>query len=192
MHRTKHTASNGLAIRAVFELLFSRYNYYKSLKLTLSSLFFFFKMQNLWENKHYFLFFFFKLWPHPSITRHWARPKQSASCQSPVEEKRVTGCPSISKTEIVSYHNSMDDPWCPSDSSWTKDSVGDVFEVLSISEPICDVSQSRQTFQITDKYVKSWFPLNMNCFTDCCTDYLSMKVIVLKYTPEVLGNIKPL
>ena len=30
--------------------------------------------------------------PQPSITRHWARPKQSASCQSPVEEKRVAGC----------------------------------------------------------------------------------------------------
>ena len=29
----------------------------------------------------------------PSITRHWARPKQSASSQSPVEEKRVAGCP---------------------------------------------------------------------------------------------------
>ena len=70
----------------------------------------------------------------------------------------------ISKTEIVSYHDSMDDPWCPSDRSWTKDWVGDVFEVLSISEPGRDVSRSRRTFQITDEHVKSWFTLNMNCF----------------------------
>ena len=70
----------------------------------------------------------------------------------------------ISKTETVSNHDSMDDPWCPSDRSWTKDSVGDVFKVLSISEPSRDVSRSRYTFQITDKHVKSWFPLNMNCY----------------------------
>ena len=31
---------------------------------------------------------------------------------------------------------------------------GDVFEVLSISEPGRDVSRSRQTFQITDEHVK--------------------------------------
>ena len=49
----------------------------------------------------------------------------------------------------------MDDPWCPSDRSWTKDLVGDVFEVISILEPGSDVSQSRQTFQITDEHVKS-------------------------------------
>ena len=29
---------------------------------------------------------------HPSISRHWARPKQSTSSQSPVEEVRVAGC----------------------------------------------------------------------------------------------------
>ena len=61
----------------------------------------------------------------------------------------------ISKTETGSYHDSMDDPWCPSDRSWTRDSVGDVFEVLSISEPGRDVSRSRRTFQITDEHVKS-------------------------------------
>ena len=61
----------------------------------------------------------------------------------------------IFKTETVSYHDSMDDPWCPSDRSWTKDSVGDVFEVLSISEPGHNVSRRQQTFQITDKHVKS-------------------------------------
>ena len=61
----------------------------------------------------------------------------------------------ISKTEIVSYHDSMDDPWCPSDRSWTNDSVGDIFEVLSISEPGRDVSRSRGTFQITNEHVKS-------------------------------------
>ena len=72
----------------------------------------------------------------------------------------------ICKTEIVSYHDSMDDPWypTPSDRPWTKDSVGDVFEVLSISEPGRDVSWSRWTFQITDEHVKSCFTLNMNCF----------------------------
>ena len=59
----------------------------------------------------------------------------------------------ISKTETGSYHDSMDDPWCPSDRSWTKDSVRDVFEVLSISEPGRDVSRSRRTFQITDEHV---------------------------------------
>ena len=64
----------------------------------------------------------------------------------------------------MSYNDLMDDPWCPSDRSWTKDLVGDVFEVLSISEPRRDVSQSRRTFQITDEHVKSRFSLNMNCF----------------------------
>ena len=59
----------------------------------------------------------------------------------------------ISKTETGSYHDSMDDPWCPSDRSWTKDSVGDVFKVLSISETGRDVSRSQRTFQITDKHV---------------------------------------
>ena len=70
----------------------------------------------------------------------------------------------VSKTETVSHHDSMDDPWCSSDKSWTKDLVGDNFKVISISEPCRDVSQSRQTFQITDKHVKSWFPPDMNCF----------------------------
>ena len=64
----------------------------------------------------------------------------------------------------MSYNDLMDGPWCPSDRSWTKDSVDDIFEVLSISEPDRNVSQSRQIFQITDKHVKSLFPLNMNCF----------------------------
>ena len=55
--------------------------------------------------------------------------------------------------ETGSYHDSMDDPWGPSDISWTKDSVGDVFEVLSISDPGRDVSRIRRTFQITDEHV---------------------------------------
>ena len=61
----------------------------------------------------------------------------------------------IFKTETVSYHDYMDDPWCSSDGSQTTDSVGDVFKVLSIPEPGSDVSQSRRTFQITEEYVKS-------------------------------------
>ena len=52
----------------------------------------------------------------------------------------------ISKTETVSCHDSLDNSWCLRDKSWTKDSVVDVFEVLSISEPCCDGSQSQQTF----------------------------------------------
>ena len=43
--------------------------------------------------------------------------------------------PDILKTETVSYHDFMDDLWCPSDRSWTKDSVGDFFKGPSISEP---------------------------------------------------------
>ena len=64
----------------------------------------------------------------------------------------------------MSYNDLMNDPWCPSDRSWTKDSVVDVFKVLSISEPGRNVSRSRQTFQITAKHVKSLFPLNMDTF----------------------------
>ena len=100
----------------------------------------------------------------PSITRHWARPKQSEALSHQLKKRGSQDVRDISKTEIVSYHDSMDDPWCPSDRSWTKDWVGDVFEVLSISEPGRDVSRSRRTFQITDEHVKSWFTLNMNCF----------------------------
>ena len=44
--------------------------------------------------------------------------------------------------ERVSYHDFMDDPWRPSERSWTKDYMCDVFEVLSISEPCRDVTQS--------------------------------------------------
>ena len=64
----------------------------------------------------------------------------------------------------MSYHDFMDDPWRPSERSWTKDSVGDVFEVLSISEPCRDVTQSVQIFETIVELVKSLFPLDMDCF----------------------------
>ena len=91
--------------------------------------------------------------------------------------------------EKVSLHDFRDDPWCPSDRSWTKDSVGDIFEVLSISETGRNVSLSRRTFQITEDHLKNWFPLDTDCFK---VHYLSKKVLALRYTPEDLNNIKPL
>ena len=101
---------------------------------------------------------------HPSIrgTEHGPNSRQALSHQ--LKKRGSQDVPDISKTEMVPYHDSMDDPWCPSDRSLTKDSVSDVFKVLSISEPGRDVSQSQQIFQITDEHVKSLFPLNMNYF----------------------------
>ena len=40
----------------------------------------------------------------------------------------------------------------------------DIFEVLSISEPCCDVTRSQRIFETTVEHVKSWFPLDMSCF----------------------------
>ena len=100
----------------------------------------------------------------PSIMRHWARPNSRQALSHQLKKRGSQDVRDICMTEKVSYHDTMDDPWCPSDRSWTKDSVGDVFEVISISEPGPDVSQSRQTFQITDNHVKTWFPLDMDCF----------------------------
>ena len=65
--------------------------------------------------------------------------------------------------ESVSYHDFMDAPCHPSERSWTKDSMANVFNVLSFSEPWCDVTQSRQIFETTVKHVKSLFPLDMDC-----------------------------
>ena len=79
-----------------------------------------------------------------------------------LKKRELQDVRNISKTETVSYHDYMDDPWCPRDRSQTKDSVGDIFKVLSISEPVRNVS--RRTFQMNDKHVKSLFPLNINCF----------------------------
>ena len=64
----------------------------------------------------------------------------------------------------MSYHDFMDDAWCPSEISWTKDFVGDVFEVLSISEPCRDFTRGQHIFETTVKYVKSLFHLDMDCF----------------------------
>ena len=64
----------------------------------------------------------------------------------------------------MSYHDFIDDPWGPSEKSWTKDSVGDVLYVLSIAEPCRDFTRSRQIFETTVKHVKSLFPLDMGCF----------------------------
>ena len=67
--------------------------------------------------------------------------------------------------DSVSYHDFIDDPWCPSERSWTEDSVGNVFEVVSISEPCCDVTRSGPIFETTVKHVKSFFPpLDMESF----------------------------
>ena len=58
--------------------------------------------------------------------------------------------------ESVSYHDWMDDRWSPSERSWTKDSVGDVFEVLSISESCRNVTRSQQIFEnfISSRFLK--------------------------------------
>ena len=80
---------------------------------------------------------------------HYAALTQAQTWQALSHQLKKRGSQDvrdISKTETVSYHDSLDDPWCLRDRSWTKDSVGDVFEVLSISEPCCDGSQSRQIF----------------------------------------------
>ena len=66
--------------------------------------------------------------------------------------------------ESVSYHDFMDDSWCPSERSWTNDYVGEVFEVCSISEPFRDVTQNRRIFETTVKHEKSSFSLDMGCF----------------------------
>ena len=66
--------------------------------------------------------------------------------------------------ERVSDHDFMNDPWRLSERSWTKDSLGDVFEVLSISEPCRNVTQSQQIFETTVEHVNSLFPLDMDCF----------------------------
>ena len=83
------------------------------------------------------------------------------------------------------YHDFMDDPWCPSEISWTKDSVGKGFEVLFTSEPCRDVTRSQCTFETTVKHVKSLFPHDMACFK-----YLGMKLIDPIYIPKDLDNIK--
>ena len=69
-------------------------------------------------------------------------PNSLEALSHQLKKKGSQDVPDISKTETVSYHDSMDDPWCPSDRLWTKDSVGDVFKVHSISEPSRNVSQS--------------------------------------------------
>ena len=61
-----------------------------------------------------------------------------------LKKRRSQDVRDIFKTGKVSYHDFMDDPWCPSDRSWTKDSVGDVFEVLSFLEPCHNVSQIKK------------------------------------------------
>ena len=91
--------------------------------------------------------------------------------------------------ESVSYHDFMDDPWCPSERSWTKDSVGDVFEVLSISESCRNVTWSHQIFETTVKHVKSLFPLDMDCLQ--VTQIFGVEEYRLKI-PEDLDDIKPL
>ena len=100
----------------------------------------------------------------PSITGHWARPNSRQGLGHQLKKRDSQDVRDISKEGTVSYHDSMDDPWCRSDWSWTNDSVGDVLEVFSISDPGHNVSWSRRTYQITDKYVRVWSPLDMNCF----------------------------
>ena len=59
--------------------------------------------------------------------------------------------------QSVSYHEFMDEPWRPRERSWTKDCVGDVLEVLSLSEPCRDVTQSRQIFETAVEHEKVFF-----------------------------------
>ena len=108
--------------------------------------------------------FYCTVYSHFSITQHWSRPNSRQALSHQLKKRGLQGVRDICKTEKVSYHDFMNNPWCPSDRSGTKYSVGDVFELLSISEPRCDVSQSLQTFQITEELVKSWFPLDMDFF----------------------------
>ena len=103
-------------------------------------------------------------WHTPPLRGTEPGPNSREALSHQLKKRGSQDVRDISKTEKVSYNDLMDDPWCPSDRSWTKDSMGDVFKVLSISEPSRNVSWSRQTFQITEEHVKSWFPLNMECF----------------------------
>ena len=68
------------------------------------------------------------------------------------------------KLLLLLHHDFMDDPWHPSERSLTKDSMGDVFEVPSISELCCDVTQSQRIFETAVKHVKSLFSPDMDCF----------------------------
>ena len=52
-------------------------------------------------------------------------------------------------------------PQC-SEKACTKDTVGDTFEVLSISEPCRDVTRSRQILRTTVEHDKYLFPLDMD------------------------------
>ena len=109
------------------------------------------------SNFHKWIYSNIHLWvmSHPSITRHWARPSSWQALSHQLKKRGSQDVRGIWKTEKVSYHDFMDDLWCSRDRSWTKDSVSDVFEALSISEPGRDVPQSQHTFQTTDKHVKS-------------------------------------
>ena len=68
--------------------------------------------------------------------------------------------------------------------------MGDVYEVLSISEPCGDVIQSLQIFKTTVKHVKSLFPLDMDCVK--VTQIIGDEDYGLKNIPEHLDNIKPI
>ena len=78
---------------------------------------------------------------HPSNTRHWARSNSRYALSHQLKQRGSQDVQNICKTEKVSYNDFMDDPWCPSHRSWTKDSVGDVFKLLSISEPGRNVNE---------------------------------------------------
>ena len=121
-------------------------------------------LHNFLKVKYFFLVYFLQKPSHtPPLCSTEPGPNSQQALRHQLKKRWSEDVRDISKTETVSYHDSMDHPWCPRDRPWTKDSVGDVYEVLSISESGRDVSSSRQTFQITDKHVKIWFPLNMNC-----------------------------
>ena len=100
----------------------------------------------------------------PGITRQWALPNSRQAISHYLKERESQDVLDMLSKERVSYHDFMDEPWGPSERSWTKDSVGDVSEFLSISEPCRDVTRSQQVFETNVKPVKSLFPLDMDCF----------------------------
>ena len=87
---------------------------------------------------------FLRRWHHtPPLRGTEPGPNSRESLSHQLKKRGSQDVRDIYKTETMPYHDSIDDPWCPSDRSWTKESWGDVFEVLSISEPGRDVSQSQ-------------------------------------------------
>ena len=133
-------------------------------------------------------------------SRHYAAvstAKQSASYQSPVEEKSGAVCPrNVDGGEpILSYF--MDETWHPRERWWTRDSVGDILEITSISEPCRDVTWSQRIFETTIEHVKSQFPLDIDCFKvnkifrdDGYRLKFFGNVFKLKYIPEDLDDIQ--